>query len=131
MHVGDYIFYIYIDDLNEVNRLIVQENKMMKFFYTIYQETRQIFLLHGKWPRDPYGATLGPRFFGFALRYYLRSTEFEEVSVGRSFGFTGFFGDRRSVLSRSEPRGTEVKAPLKSGFVGKVPKNLANSVIWP
>jgi hypothetical protein len=45
----DTVLYACTDDPNEVNRLIVQENNPMKFFQTIYQETRQIYLRHGKW----------------------------------------------------------------------------------
>jgi ribonuclease HI len=48
-NLDDTVLYACTDELNEVNRLIVQENKPMKFFQTIYQETRQIYLRHGKW----------------------------------------------------------------------------------
>jgi hypothetical protein len=43
------ILYVCTNDPNEVNRLIAQENKPMKFFQTVYQEIRQIYLCHGKW----------------------------------------------------------------------------------
>jgi hypothetical protein len=49
MHLDDTVLYICTDNPNEVNRLIVQENEPMKFFQTIYQETRHIYLRHGKW----------------------------------------------------------------------------------
>jgi ribonuclease HI len=48
-HLDDTALYACTDDPNEVNRLIVQENNPMKFFQTIYPETRQIYLRHGKW----------------------------------------------------------------------------------
>jgi hypothetical protein len=47
MHLDDTVLYVCTDDLNEVN-FIIQENKPMKFFQTINQETRQIYLRHGK-----------------------------------------------------------------------------------
>jgi hypothetical protein len=48
-HLDDTVLYVCTDDPNEVNRFIVQENKPMRFFQTIFQETRQIYIRHGKW----------------------------------------------------------------------------------
>jgi ribonuclease HI len=48
-HLDNTVLYACTDDPNEVNCLIVQENNPMKFFKTIYQETQQIYLRHGKW----------------------------------------------------------------------------------
>jgi hypothetical protein len=39
-HLDNTILYVCTYDPNEVNRLIAQENKPMKFFRTVYQETR-------------------------------------------------------------------------------------------
>jgi hypothetical protein len=49
MHLDDTVLYVCTDDLNEVNCLIVQENNPMNSFQTIYQETQQIHVRHGKW----------------------------------------------------------------------------------
>jgi hypothetical protein len=49
MHLDNIVLHVCTDDPNEANRLIVQENKPMKFFEAIYQGTRQIYLPHGKW----------------------------------------------------------------------------------
>jgi hypothetical protein len=48
-HLDDTVLYVCTDDPNEVNRFIAQENKPMRFFQTIFQETGQIYLRHGKW----------------------------------------------------------------------------------
>jgi hypothetical protein len=48
-HLDDTVLYVCTDDLKDVNHFIVQENNSMKFFQTIFQETRQIYLRHGKW----------------------------------------------------------------------------------
>jgi hypothetical protein len=48
-HLDNTVLYVCTDNPNEVNRLIVQENNPMIFFQTIFQETRQIYLRHGKW----------------------------------------------------------------------------------
>jgi hypothetical protein len=48
-HLDDTVLYVCTDDPNKDNCFIVQENNPMKFFQTIYQETRQIYLRHGKW----------------------------------------------------------------------------------
>jgi hypothetical protein len=46
-HLDDIALYVCTYDPNEVNRCIVQKNKTM--IQTIYPETRQIYLHHGKW----------------------------------------------------------------------------------
>jgi hypothetical protein len=48
-HLDDTVLYVCTDDPNEVNCLTAQENNPMRFFQTINQETRQIYLCHGKW----------------------------------------------------------------------------------
>jgi hypothetical protein len=48
-HLDDTVLYVCTDNLKDVNHFIVQENNSMKFFQTIFQETRQIYLRHGKW----------------------------------------------------------------------------------
>jgi hypothetical protein len=48
-HLHDPVLHVCTDDPNKDNRFIVQENNPMRLFQTIYQETRQIYLCHGKW----------------------------------------------------------------------------------
>jgi hypothetical protein len=49
MHLDDTVLYVCTDGPSEANRFTVQENNPMKFFQTMFQETRQIYLRHGKW----------------------------------------------------------------------------------
>jgi ribonuclease HI len=49
MHLDDPVLYVCTDGPSEANRFTVQENNPTKFFQTIFQETRQTYLRHGKW----------------------------------------------------------------------------------